>query len=337
VADAAWTPQKLIDAVKRGVIYPLYFLFGDETFLVDEALGQLQAKSMGDGLRDFNYNLFYGSDADASQIRDAIETLPMMAPMRVVVVKEAQDLTEKDWDQLMPLLVDPVKSTVFICVATKVDKRKKFIKRFMDLGVVVEFKRPYENQIPEWIVTIARQHGLRLSREAVDQLHQLVGSDLQDINAEMRKLAQYVGDVAEQRLISVDEVLQIVSRVRVDNVFELTDAIGKKQLDRAMMCLSNLLDHGQNEVGVLALVSRHFRILKLINGGLKEGLSGQRLSARAGVSPYFMNSYLDQAKRWNEHKIDETFHALLETDRALKSSPIASRIWLENFLIHTCS
>jgi DNA polymerase III subunit delta len=104
-----------------------------------------------------------------------------------------------------------------------------------------------------------------------------------------------------------------------------------------IFCLANLLDHGQNEVGVLALISRHIRILKTVSDGLGEGLSGQRLGAKAGVSTYFLRQYTEQARKWNDHKIDRAFRALLDTDRALKSSPVASHIWLENFIIQTCT
>lgn len=329
-----WSPQSLNNAVAKGEIYPLYFLYGDETFLIDEALALLEVAALGEGLRDFNLNTFYANEADAAQIRDAVETLPMMAQARVVVVKDAHDLNDKDWEMLWPLVDVPVTTTAFICVGSKIDKRKKHIKRFIDRGVVVEFKRPFDNQIPDWIRTISKKHGLQLTSDAVDLVHQLVGSNLQDINGEMSKLAGYLG---EKKKATADDVMKVVSHVRLDSVFDLTDAIGRNDRARALTCLANLLDNGQNEVGVLALISRHVRILRLVSDGLKEGLSGQRLSSRAGVSPYFLKSYVDQAREWNATKIDRTFEALLDTDRALKSSPVASHIWLENFIIQTCS
>lgn len=335
MADTSgWTPQRLNDTIARGEIYPLYFLYGDETFLIEETVAALEHTTIGEGMRDFNLNTFYGSENEASRIRDAVETLPMMSPVRLVVVKDAQDLNEKQWDLLMGLIDEPVPTTAFVCVANKIDKRKKYIKRFQEKGVVVEFKRPFENQIPDWIRTIAKKHELKMTGDAVTLFHQLVGSNLQDINAEIGKLAQYLGG---RKQASIDDVLKAVSRIRLDSVFDLTDAIGSSDRARALDCLVNLLDNGQNEVGVLALISRHVRILKLVSDGMKEGLAGARLSSRAGVSPYFLRSYVEQAKAWSDRKIELTFQALLDTDRALKSSPIASHIWLENFVVRTCS
>lgn len=334
MAEAGWTPERLENSVAKGEVYPLYCFYGDETYLIDDALDAVESLAMGEGLRDFNLNTFYGSEADPAQIRDAVETLPMMAQVRVVVLKDAHELTDKEWDQLMPLIEDPVPTTALIMTATKIDKRKKHFKRLQEKGALVEFKRPYDNQIPDWIRAISKKHDLKLSAEVVGVFHQLVGSNLQDIDAELSKLRQYLG---ERKQPTVDDVMKVVARVRLDSVFDLTDAIGRADRARALDCLVNLLDHGQSEVGVLALISRHVRILKLISEGMKEGLAGQRLSSRAGVSPYFLRNYVDQARDWNDRKLEKTFQALLDTDRALKSSPVAAHIWLENFVVQTCS
>lgn len=330
----SWTPQALEDSIRREEVYPLYLFYGDETFMIDEALRELQALALDEGLRDFNFNVFYGDDADGSRIRDSVETLPMMAASRVVVVKEAQDLSDADWEALEPVIGDPVDSCVLIFTAAKIDKRKRHIKRALETGIVVEFKRLFDNQVPEWITRIAKKHGVKIGREAAALLHQMVGSSLADINMEMQKLASYLGD---REQAEPDDVLKTVSRVKVESVFDLTDAIGGGDRARALHCLANLLDNGQNEVGVLALVSRHVRILKLVNEGLREGLSGQRLSERAGAPPFFLKQYVEQSRGWSAPKIERTFRALLDTDRALKSSPVSSRIWLENFIVQTCS
>ena len=328
-----FTPQTLNESIRKRELYPLYWLYGDETFLLDESLKALEAMALGEGLRDFNLNTFYGDEADGPSLRDALETLPTMAAARVVVLKDAQSLKDKEWEALLPLLENPLDSSTFICASGKLDKRKKHVKRFIENGAVVEFKRPFDSQIPGWIATLAKRRGLSLSSDASETLHQLVGSSLGDVDAEIAKLAQYLGD---RTSANEDDVLAAVSRARIDSVFELTDAIGNADRARALICLANLLDHGQNEVGALALVSRHVRILKSVSDGARDGLSGAKLGARAGVSPYFLKQYLEQSRKWSDRKIELTYRALLDTDRALKSSPVASHIWLENFIVQTC-
>ncbi len=331
---AAWNSNRLHTALHKGNIAPIYLLYGDETFLIEESLDKLKDIVIGDGLEDFNLDVFYGQQAEPAQVRDVIETLPMMAERRMVIIKEAQDLKDKAWEQFQTVLDNPVDSTVFVVVTNKIDKRKKYIKRIQEKGVMVEFKRPYDNQVPQWIDYIAKKQGVSLTSEARNLIHQLVGANLTDINSEILKVSQFIGQRNE---INGEDVLKVVSKVKVESVFELTKAIGSKDRAKALICLANLLDHGQNEFGVLALVARHLRILKLVKQGQREGLAGSKLSQRAGVSPYFLKEYLGQATDWTERNVELGLKALLETDKALKSSPVASHIWLENFIIRTCS
>ena len=105
----------------------------------------------------------------------------------------------------------------------------------------------------------------------------------------------------------------------------------------ALQSLANLLENGQSEVGVLAMINRHFRILAALKEGQKEGVSGQRLCTKAGIPQFLLSQYMEQIRRWDDGKISRTFAALVDTDRALKSSAVPSHVWLENFVLQTCN
>jgi len=132
--------------------------------------------------------LFYASDAEVSAVRDAVETLPMMAPKRLVILKEAQELTDKEWAQFDPLIENPVDTTVFVILASRIDKRKKQIRSLLEIADCVEFKKPYENQVPSWINYIAQNLGLTISNDAIHLLHKLVGHQLTEIEGELKNL-----------------------------------------------------------------------------------------------------------------------------------------------------
>ena len=127
------------------------------------------------------------------------------------------------------------------------------------------------------------------------------------------------------------------SRLKTDNIFELTEAIGDKNIPRALKALASLLDQNQSEIGVLAMVSRHIRSLSQLQKAEREKLSKVQLAQKAGISPYFLKNYLNQSQLWDEKQIHKAIEALYETDKALKSSPLSSHIWLENFILKVCS
>jgi DNA polymerase-3 subunit delta len=168
----------------------------------------------------------------------------------------------------------------------------------------------------------------------VAALQQLVGTNLSEINNEVKKIQQFIG--SKKKTIELEDVLKVVSRARIESVFNLTDAIGRRDKANALVCLANLLDSGQNEVGVVSLIHRQIRILSAVYEGKKAGLSGQRLAQKVGVPEFFMKQYLEQSRHWDQGKLVSAIRALHETDKALKSSPISGHIWLENFILRTC-
>lgn len=328
-----WDLRTLQQALDRKGVAPLYLIYGDELYLVDEALKVLRRKALSPGAEDFNYDRFMAPEATPAQVRDAVEMLPAMAERRLVIYKNVDALKDDAWEGLMPSIESPIDSTCLILVANKIDKRKKIFKTLMSHAVVVELKKPFENQVPTWIDYIAGMHGIAMNNEAISAMQQLVGSNLSEINNEMQKIRASIGD---RKNATIEDVMRVVSKARIESVFNLTDAIAKRDRAQALLCLANLLENGQNESGIVSLILRHVRILAQVREGQKKGLSSFKLSQSVGVPEFFMKQYLSQSRAWDEKKINFTVKALYETDKALKSSPIASHIWLENFVVKTC-
>jgi DNA polymerase III subunit delta len=198
-------------ALKEEKFHPIYFFFGEEPYLVTQALQYVKTCALYGATADFNFSSYYAADADVVQVRDEVDTLPMMASRRVVVVREAQDFTDKEWEELSPILESPVESTVLIISASKIDKRKKYFKTLIDSAQATEFRKPFENQIPGWIRHISKAHQVELSEPAEQLFHRLVGNQLHEIETEIKKLREYVG---EGKLVEIEDVAQCVSKRR---------------------------------------------------------------------------------------------------------------------------
>ncbi len=311
----------------------VYVLCGDENFLVEESVQLLKSKVLDEFSSDFNYTSFIAGESSGVDIRDAVEMLPMMGTRRMVLLRGAESLKEKDWEALYDVIDRPVDSTVFVVACENLDKRKKPFKKLSKASVWVDLARPYENQMPQWIEYLCFKQEVKVSREAVALLLQFVGANLTELNNEINKLKSYIGDRDQ---ITEHDVLQVVSRSRVDRIFDLTDAIGKRDKAKALTVLANLLEYGQSEVGAVALLNRHFRILSQIKVLAPQGLSGPKLCAKIGVPQFLLNNYMSQSKVWTDAKIAKMFSYLTLTDKALKSSSVASHVWLENLILKAC-
>lgn len=324
--------QSLVQRLKK-TVDAIYLFYGEESFLVEDAVQRVVSTALGEGLKDFNYDVFSLDRAEMARVRDAIETLPMMTERRVVVLRELESIRENAAESLLELIKDPVTTTTVVFTAGKLDKRKKLVRTLLEKSVAIEMRSPQPFELPSWVQYIARGLDLELGDVEIQLLHDMVGGNLRDLQSELQKLKSYLG---ERKKVETADILAVVSRLRSDSVFDLADAIGRNDRVKALVCLANLLDHGENEIGILSLVSRHVRILRNIKEAQQRGIQGSRLSTVVGVPNYFLRNYMDQLKLWPEHKMDKTLQALLDTDRALKSAPVSSHIWLENFVLKTC-
>ena len=328
-----WDLRRLQQRAEKKAIEPLYLFLGDEGFLMEEALQTIRAQVLQPETKDFNFDSFWANEVDSGRVREAVETLPMMALKRLVILRDVDDWKDAEWEALYPLFENPVDSAVFVLTASELDRRKKPFKKISEKGVLVELKRPYDNQMPEWISYLAFRLELEIDREAGAMLLQFVGANLFEIQQELKKLKEYLGN---RKKITGQDVAHVVSQSRVQSIFELTDALGKKDKASAFQALANLLDNKQSEIGVLAMVARHFRILESLLEGQRAGLSGVKLTSAAGIPQFLLANYMNQLRFWNEQSLENVVLTLHETDKALKSSPLSSHIWLENLILKIC-
>ena len=108
-------------------------------------------------------------------------------------------------------------------------------------------------------------------------------------------------------------------------------------MKKSFKLLVQLLEDQENEVGLMALVSRHIRLLSQIKECLGQNMTLSEISAQTGIPSFFIRDYITQEKLWSQKEIAHITEILYDTEKALKSSPLSSDIWLENFVLKACS
>lgn len=324
--------QKL-EAHLTSSLRPIYICVGGDTYLADLAHSYIKKVIFPEGADDFNYNIFVGESC-VSEVKDTVESLPFMSDKRLVVFKNLDNMTAKHWDTLNDVLVRPCDSSVLVLFIKKLDKRLKLYKTLSKVADFIDINSPYENQMAYWIGFIAKNHGLVLTREQTFLISQVIGTKLGVVDLELKKLRSFVKD---PKKVQSKELAETLSHCHLNNIFDLTKAIATQDCAKSLRLLVDLLDLGQSEVGIIALVARHFRLLrevKLLSG---QGLSSYQISKEAGIPNFFLQEYLTQNTRWTGVRLNQTLELLYETDKALKTKPSASHLWLENFVVQVCA
>ena len=310
------SPTQVLDAVKKGEISSLYYFHGEEDFQRDQLLNALVETLIEPTARAFNLDIYRAEDIDISQVILQALTFPMMTQRRLIVLKNADRLPDSATPELLPLIESPPETTTIIITATKPDGRKKLFAELRKRAIAIEFRPPYDNEIPAWIQTRVKTLGRQIAPDAAHLLHMSIGANLRELNGEIEKL--FIA--TQSNPISREDVAQVIDNTRGVTVFELADALGHRQLDKAQILIGRLREQGEHPAGTIALLIRHFGILQRARWISGQRLSRNALAARLKVPAFFVNNYLDQARLFDERALWNAHDALLDADNRLKSS-----------------
>jgi len=297
---------------------PVVCLLGEESFLVDRALTEIRQQVLAGGDPGLNSQTFEAPAASPAEVVNAARTLPFLGTGRLVVVRSAERWPADEWKVLLPYLESPNPTTCLVLVAGQLDKRLSATKALLKAAQVVECGRPKERDLPGWARRLTQETGLRVDARILDALVLRVGPDLQLLAREVEKLRIFAGEGGR---VDLEDVEALVGETRATTVFAFCDALGSRDLAKALTGLRKLLHLGEPAPRLLFMVVRHFRHLwvgrELLDRG---GRPDPRAAASAmGVPPFAAENVLRQARGWEEAELREGFGWFVRADLALKS------------------
>jgi DNA polymerase-3 subunit delta len=255
-----------------------YLFYGEELFPAREFIGRLKALLAEDAGGPAVEDRFDLEETGWRDIVDSARNVPFFfSPWRLIVVeasKAAQaELSADEESVLKEFFTDPTPKTVLVVMfAGKLGKTKPLYKLFDTLpesSVLVEDMKPLKAPgLVEWADRKAADMGKRISSEAVEQLMEIVGGDLQELDSELDKLATYVGD---KTLIEQADVRAVTDGAKDFEGYELTDALEKGDIARALVILDRQIPEGGRGEMMLGTMAGFFRDILLGRIGLAQG------------------------------------------------------------------
>ena len=318
----------------KGSLDPVYVLVGTERLLIERVVDAVRKAVDSMGAPGFNVEVFDGKGLDAARVISAARTLPMIADTRLVLVRHVDAMTPTEQTNLAEYLNDPSESTCLVATATKLDGRAKLAKAAKKEGVLIDAKPLRGRELREFIRAEATAREHNIAPQAIEALLDAVGDDLAAIDDAMERLSLFVG--AGQR-IDADAVMMCVTRIRVESIWSLVDAIGLKDRRKGIAAAQSLLDDREPPLRLLAMVARQLRIVARMREALSEGLRPQDAAKRAGAPPFKASDLTESARRFTADSLGRAFTLIAETDRALKGSKRPPDVILQDAVLELCA
>ena len=256
-------------------------------------------------------------------IEQAVDCLPMMSGRTLVIVTDFDlyGLGEKAKERLLEVLsaLPDYCCLVFVydLLPYKADGRSKLSALLKKEGAVVNFQRKEQGDLTDWICRQFKKAGKTVDTEDARYLIFLCGDLMHDLASEIAKAAAYAG---HPRVTRAD--MDAVAVPKLDAVvFQMTDAMARKDFDKAASVLADLLHGQQPPIMILSAMGKYFRQLYTARLYLDAGKGRGELMELWGMkSAYPADKLLDAARRFSLPWCRYAVRRCAETDTALKSS-----------------
>ncbi len=309
---------QIISDIKNKNYSPIYFLEGVEPYFLDLISDYILDNVLTEDEKGFNQYILYGKDLSIDAIMTSAKRFPMMAERQVVVIREAQNI--RNIEDLAPYAEKPMKSTILVLnyKYKTIDKRKRLYKAITKNGVYFESKPLYDNQIPAWILKYLKGKNLGIDPRAAQMIADFIGSDLQRIVNELEKVCI---SLVPGTSIMPDDVERNIGISKEFNIFELQNALGTRDILKANRIINFFIDNEKNNplTVILGNLLNYFRKL-LVYHSIENKSDRSSVAQKLGVSPYFINDYVNASKIYTLDKAIKIIAIMREYDLRSKGA-----------------
>lgn len=300
--------------------YGCFILCGD-TYLTSCAVDFIKQKM--NITNSFDISIFDSENFSSNSIIESCEQVSFFTTNRLVIVKNVFQVLESDKKKLLEYIpkMNPTCTLLILDNMQVFDflKCTKLNFNLTDIELVQETQR------------LAKEKGKSISKEDALYLANLVNKDLSSINTELEKLSMYTTNDT----ILKEDIDSVVTKTDDVVVFELTTALGKKDANKTLNILFNLLKQDNQASKLLPLMSNNFTRLFTIS--VSKNLTDELLAQKLGVKPFAVTKLRSQLKNFNPVKLKNIVYEFCDVDYMIKSGlmqPDTALIYIVEYILN---
>lgn len=323
--------KSIKEDIKTGSFKQFYLLYGSEAYLLKLYRDKLRDGILGKS-DQMNYSRFEGKDIDLKEVNDIAQTLPFFNEKRLILIENSGLF--KVQSDLSEILKNAPDSTFFIFVENEIDKRNKVFKLIKDRGSISEMNGLDEKNLKLFIGSLLKPSGKKITMNTADYLLERTGTDMENICNEIDKLISYTGD---RDIITLEDIDEIVTPQITGKIFQMMDAIGLKQQDRALSLYYDLLSVRERPSHILYLIMRHFNILLQVKELAANGYGTSLITQKVSIPAFTVGKYISQSRNFTKNQLTYALKLAADTEEQIKTGRIHEKIGTELLIIQFSS
>ena len=331
--------NELKNQIKQETFDKLYFIFGEEKFLVKHYSKTITQKIVRDDFSSFNFHDIDGRNLDIDQLADAVYSVPFMSSHKCVRLfnLDIEKLNEKDVKKLKDLISNLEDYTTLLISQTNIEinlkkssKWKSFIKFLEKHGSIVELEKLNRSQISKLLIAWAKKRNASLSLNQAYKIIDMCGEDLTSLQTELEKVCALTG---ENEVKDSDIERVVVANIQA-NIFALNKLIIARDADNAYKQLNILFEKKEEPIAILSVLSSAYIDIYRVKTAIDSGSNYRDLSKNFDYKgrEFKLDIAFKDGKNLSMQQIRLCLDEILKADLKLKSSRLDNKIILETLI-----
>jgi DNA polymerase III subunit delta len=322
--------SEAINQIEKGRIASAYFLNGEEDYLQIEFINTLKQALYGDNKRDASIERISARAGKAADLSNTILEYSLFGGGKLVLVHDSNKYNNDDRELLLKIFGQiPTENHLVLFHRGKMDMRRKYFKYVTAKTEWISLLPLNQSSAKYWIKRQLKKYDLSIDMPAIELMIEFAGLSYSTISEEVDKLSL---NIDSGKSIAIEDIKNYGSKSAVFSIFELTDALGRKNKEKAINRLSRLLESGESLPAILAPVARHFNYLVMINS-LSDLKSNNMVAARVGVQPFFVQKCREQISCFSSDTLKKALRYIFEAEYQSRYESISPGYILENLVI----
>jgi DNA polymerase-3 subunit delta len=317
----------------------IFFLYGPDTFRSREKLKAIVKKFINNVKNaDSSLLRIEGQKTNIQEINQSIKGESLFSEKKMLIIEDIlennnKDFLEKFLDYLKKEKIsDSPHAIVFF--ENNIDEKKlltpakKLFKYLSKEKFAQEFKLMTPYQTKSWIKEYVNRYNKEITDSASNELIKNLGTNLWALKNELHKLCH----LNKETTISLELVKANINLEIHENIFALTDSLGKKDYKTALTLLSEQLQTEFSPEYVLAMIRRQFQQIIQAKIAQDKGKSANDIASEFGLHPFVAKKACAQARQFELNTIKEHLYEINKIEYLSKTGGLELETALEHFI-----
>ena len=307
-----------------------YLIYGNDYSLIKKEINKITS-----GIKDIvKYDLSFNK---IDELLDDASCISMFEDKKVLIGENALFLTSikeninHNFDYLTKYIKDNNNHNIVILtvISDKIDERKKIVKDIKKYCKVIYKSLIQEKDMPNFVINEFKENNYKIDYKTAVYFVNYVGKNIDILSSEINKMIIYKEN---NYIITKDDINEISSRGLNDNVFDFTNAIMNKDLNKMYKCLNDLLIIGEDPIKIISLLANQFLFIYQVKLLDQNGKNQNDIKEILKVHPYRIQ--LAMNTNFLVYELSDILKKLHELDFKIKTGSVDKKAGLEDFLLH---